>query len=121
MAQVLIELNEGGVFRRKFVDADSVAVWAEAGWSVPPDSLVDGQATGYDAAVADAIQRVGSLTKAAIDERVTAVGDATYVRGGGAAQLITGPTLPTLPTGTEYVWNKTDGAGNLLDILSGVA
>lgn len=28
---------------------------------------------------------------------------------------------PSLPTGTEYVWMKTDGAGHLLDILSGVA
>jgi hypothetical protein len=37
-----------------------------------------GQATGYDAVVSDAIQRVGSLTKAAVDARVHAVGDATY-------------------------------------------
>lgn len=28
---------------------------------------------------------------------------------------------PSLPPGTEYVWNKTDGAGTLLDIVSGVA
>ena len=28
---------------------------------------------------------------------------------------------PGLPHGTEYVWMKTDGAGTLLDILSGVA
>lgn len=26
-----------------------------------------------------------------------------------------------LPPGTEYVWNQTDGAGVLLDIVSGVA
>lgn len=33
-----------------------------------------------------------------------------------------GPTQPTtIPAGHEYVWLKTDGAGNLLDILSGVA
>lgn len=46
---------------------------------------------------------------------------ATYALGGGASRTITGPTLPTLPAGTEYIWNKTDGAGTLLDILSGVA
>lgn len=28
---------------------------------------------------------------------------------------------PSLPPGTEYVWNKTDGAGTLLDIVTGVA
>ena len=34
-----------------------------------------------------------------------------------------GTTDPStyLPSGTEYVWNKTDGAGTLLDIVSGVA
>ena len=46
---------------------------------------------------------------------------ATYALGGGASRTITGPTLPPLPAGTEYVWNKTDGAGTLLDILTGVA
>lgn len=46
---------------------------------------------------------------------------ATYALGGGSARTITGPTLPTLPAGTEYIWNKTDGAGTLLDIVSGVA
>jgi hypothetical protein len=30
------------------------------------------------------------------------------------------PDISGLTTGTEYVWLKTDGAGNLLDILSGV-
>lgn len=47
--------------------------------------------------------------------------NATYAQGGGSARVITGPTLPTLPAGTEYIWNKTDGAGTLLDIVSGVA
>lgn len=32
-----------------------------------------------------------------------------------------GATKPVLPPGTEYVWMKTDGAGTLLDIVSGVA
>jgi hypothetical protein len=34
-----------------------------------------------------------------------------------------GPVDPasTLPPGAEYVWFKTDGAGLLLDILTGVA
>ena len=50
----------------------------------------------------------------------TALG-ATYALGGGSSRTITGPTLPALPTGTEYIWNKTDGAGTLLDIVSGVA
>ena len=48
-------------------------------------------------------------------------GSPNYASGGGSAKVITGPTLPTLTVGTEYVWNKTDGAGTLLDILSGVA
>lgn len=46
---------------------------------------------------------------------------ATYALGGGTSRTITGPTLPELPPGTEYIWNKTDGAGTLLDIVSGVA
>lgn len=81
MAQVLIELNQGGTVRRKFVHEDDVALWAEAGWAVPPGVSTGGQATGYDAVVTDAILRPGSLTRNAIDARVTAVGDATYVRG----------------------------------------
>ncbi|MBC7594542.1 MAG: hypothetical protein H7288_11490 [Kineosporiaceae bacterium] len=34
-----------------------------------------------------------------------------------------GPISPVgrLAPGTEYVWNKTDGAGTLIDILTGVA
>jgi len=40
--------------------------------------------------------------------------NATYARG------VTGPTLPAnMPPG-EYVWFQTDGAGTLLDILTGV-
>jgi hypothetical protein len=37
--------------------------------------------------------------------------------------VIRGPDDPsaTLPIGIEYVWMKTDGAGTLLDIVSGVA
>jgi hypothetical protein len=40
-----------------------------------------------------------------------------------AAFASSGPTDPSasLPHGTEYVWMKTDGAGTLLDIVSGVA
>lgn len=38
-----------------------------------------------------------------------------------ATASVKGPTLPTLATGTEYVWLKTDGAGTLLDIVSGIA
>jgi hypothetical protein len=83
MAQVLIELNEGGAFRRKFVDANDVALWAEAGWAVPPGVSTGGQASGYDAIVTDLISKPGSLTKNAIDARVTAVGDSTYAPEGG--------------------------------------
>ena len=72
------------------------------------------------------------LTPAGLDAAVTALAtnpasalataqNATYAKGGGASRVITGPTLPTLPAGTEYVWNKTNGAGTLLDILTGVA
>jgi hypothetical protein len=39
----------------------------------------------------------------------------------GSARAVAGPGLPQLPAGTEYVWFQTDGAGELLDILSGVA
>lgn len=52
----------------------------------------------------------------------------TYAQGRGTgtapAAIVTGPVMPNSPaltTGTEYVWLETDGAGNLLDILSGVA
>lgn len=39
------------------------------------------------------------------------------------ASTFIGPTDPStfLAPGTEYVWHKTDGAGTLLDIVSGVA
>jgi hypothetical protein len=110
MAQVLIELNEGGVFRRKFVDADSVAVWAEAGWAVPPDTLADGQATGYDAIVRDLIGKDSSLTKAAIEDKVRAVGDATY-----APQSLAGTTVLTLPAA-----NGTDDTSVIQAALTAV-
>lgn len=40
-----------------------------------------------------------------------------------AALVSKGTTSPaaSLPPGTEYVWMQTDGAGTLLDIVSGVA
>lgn len=41
---------------------------------------------------------------------------ATYT--GTEAQIR--PLIDALPSGTEYVWNKTNGAGALLDIVSGV-
>lgn len=54
-----------------------------------------------------------------------ALGTGIFAPGKGTgtipAQVITGPTMPTLPSGTEYIWNQTDGAGTLLDIISGVA
>jgi hypothetical protein len=50
----------------------------------------------------------------------------TFVSGQGHVyQGATDPeTLPTEQkpsTGAEYVWFKTDGSGNLLDILAGVS
>lgn len=57
-----------------------------------------------------------SLTLATVQALIAAQAasdSATYVHFG--------PSLPSLPSGTEYVWNKTDGAGTLLDIVSGVA
>lgn len=60
-----------------------------------------------------------------VDSSTLPLGNGTFAPGKGTgtipAQVITGPTLPTLPSGTEYVWNKTDGAGTLLDIQTGVA
>jgi hypothetical protein len=65
-----------------------------------------------DSTVAEYVNGTGP-TKAALNS--------TYALGGGTSRTITGPTLPALPPGTEYIWNKTDGAGTLLDIVSGVA
>lgn len=41
---------------------------------------------------------------------------------GGGANVHVGTTDPgpTVPDGVEYVWFKTDGAGAVLDILSGL-
>ena len=44
---------------------------------------------------------------------------ASFAGIGTQAKLDT--TLAALTPGTEYVWNLTDGAGTLLDIVSGVA
>lgn len=65
----------------------------------------------------------GFLASEAADPASPLAGElsATYALGGGTSRTITGPTLPDLPPGTEYIWNKTDGAGTLLDIVSGVA
>lgn len=70
---------------------------------------------------------VGYRTALALADRVTdddlagAVSNAVGTGSPKTAVIVTGPTLPVLATGTEYVWNKTDGAGILLDIISGVA
>lgn len=71
------------------------------------------KASELDAKVAAKVADGTSATATALS--------ATYARGQGSTVLINGPTLPTLPAGTEYIWHKTDGAGTLLDILSGVA
>lgn len=42
---------------------------------------------------------------------------------GGGAVVFQGPVQPDLSgvaAGTEYLWWKTDGNGNILDLLSGV-
>lgn len=52
---------------------------------------------------------------------------ASVVSGGGAARVFAGPEasvrplIDALPDGTEYSWTKTNGAGVLLDLVSGVA
>jgi hypothetical protein len=68
--------------------------------------------------------RTGAVVLTAADVGADAAGAATAAQAAAIAaiRVIPGTTQPTgLPTGTEYVWMKTDGSGNLLDILSGVA
>ena len=105
MAQVLIELLENGVYRRKFVHSDDVALWAEAGWAVHMGTPTNpGQATGFDAIVTDLVSNGASAARAAIDSRVTAVGNATYAPASGssvyAPQSGTGSPAAALTTAT---------------------
>lgn len=63
---------------------------------------------GWNTAVDAAIDRVNAHERGLI-------GAGTIVRASSV------DPAPSLPTGTEFVWFKTDGAGVVLDILSGVA
>lgn len=46
---------------------------------------------------------------------------AKYVQGQGLLfRSVTLPDTSTYSPGIEYIWFKTDGSGNVLDILSGV-
>lgn len=64
-------------------------------------------AYGLDEAIAAEMQRSGSAIETQLN--------ATFVSHG-----TTDPGT-TLPAGTPYIWYKTDGAGTVLDIMSGVA
>ena len=63
----------------------------------------------------------GVVTRSEIRQIVDELAAGTYARGSAVAfQGSEPPDLTALPSGTEYIWWKTDGEGNILDLLSGV-
>ena len=94
-------LYTGGSAANHFPASLSFVAFPPGGSATP----VNGQVLTWSASVG-----------AYVPQTFTAAGNSS-----GTASVYAGPTLPTYPTGTEYVWWKTDGAGHLLDILSGVA
>lgn len=87
--------------------ATQTALTAEALLARNADNLTSG--TVADARIAATIARDSEVAAAvaALDGRFAIIGP--------------DDPSPGLVSGTEYVWNKTDGAGNLIDIITGVA
>lgn len=65
----------------------------------------------------DGVDDLSASTFNDLESRAAAAIAASVVTIVGPTQ----PVAPNPPSGTEYVWFKTDGQGNLQDILSGVA
>lgn len=63
--------------------------------------------------------RIGTPTPLSV---AGAIPSGMYADVTGGVRKITGPTLPAMPAGTKYVWEKTDATtGDLVDIVTGVA
>lgn len=112
MAQVLLELQVApGQYQHMLVDESLVDEWAESGWATPGNSVPQPASQSFSDTAVAALMTVATATRAAIDARVHAVADATYVRsvngvpvdpqtgnvqvsGGGSASFTEDPTRP---------------------------
>lgn len=114
MARLLIREAHGGETR--IIRDGGLPYFLNQGWVVL-DTLDDED----DASPLYLSKAEGDLRWA----RISDLGDPESAEGVAlrAAFVSFGPDdpEPSLPPGTEYVWNKTDGAGTLIDIITGVA